>query len=100
MNVERAPAKRLYERRGEQAHVTGQADQLDAVCAQRRDDLAVMLFALAPAALDDQSLDSPLGRASQSRRVPLIADHNGDLGFRNSSLIDGIGERQHVRAAP
>jgi hypothetical protein len=50
VDVEHAPAKLFDEAGREQAHVTGEADQLDAVFVQDADDLALVLLARAAAA--------------------------------------------------
>ena len=100
MNVENAPAISFYKIAGEKAHVTGETDQINLTSLHEGDDLTLMLFTHPPAPLDCDRHDPALSGARKSSRPPLITHHNCDLRVRNTTLINGVGERQHVRAAP
>ena len=63
MNIQNAPRKLLHEPGREQAHVSGQADQIDFVLLQRGDDFAIVLFARLALGRNDQRLRVPCGLA-------------------------------------
>ena len=99
MDVENAILECVDEERRQDAHVPGKTDQIDALVAQDRNDLAIVLFTFTSAAFDDDCLDSALAGDLETFRVALIADHDGDLGVWNCAVSNRVGERNHVRPA-
>ena len=80
MNVENFSRKLLHEPGREQAEISGENDQLDSGLAQRLDDGAVMLQALASLAGKHQGGQAARLGGSDAARVLAVADDDGDLG--------------------
>lgn len=93
MNVQDTLRKCLYELRGEKPHVSGETDQVDAVLPQAADDLRVMLGALASAGFDGQCFQAPFAGGVQAGGIGFIGDDNRNLGSRQLSAGNGIGDR-------
>src|ERR1700682_2999182 len=100
MNIQNALRKTLYEVRRQQAHITGQADQINLVLAQNRNDLAVVCLTLKPSRRNDLRGDPSRGGALNSLRAFSIGDNHSDVRIWNSALGNAIRESLKIRAAP
>src|SRR5260370_10591324 len=83
----------------QQAHVSGEADEVDFVLVENGGDLAVVDFALKAFRRNHASGDSARFRALDARGAFAIANADGDFGVRNAACRDAIRERLEVRAA-
>ena len=99
MDIQDALRKRLHEIGREQAHVSGEADQIDFMFAQGGDDLAVVSFALEAAGRQDQSGDSARCGAVNSLRAFAIGYDDGDLRVGNPAGGNAVRQGFKVGAA-
>src|SRR5580658_6015979 len=98
MNVQYAVRKLADEIPAQQAHVTGQANQLHAMLFERRYYLAVIRLTLHIAPIECTGGEAQLPRAGQSRRRRAIRKHAGDLSLKRS-VADVFRDRFEIRSA-
>ena len=96
MDIQDAVQKFCDKKGRQQAHVSGETDQIDSVFVQYRSDLAVVAFALEAFRRNHARLDSACFRALNTGRTLAIADDDGDLRVRNSSRRNAFRERLEV----
>jgi hypothetical protein len=60
VDVDDALRKRVHEKRRQDAHVTGETNQIDAFLAQDRNNLAIVFFTFTPATFDDECFETAL----------------------------------------
>ena len=99
MDVENAVFKCVDEVWRQDAHVPGEADQIDALGAEDRNDLAIVFFTFASAAWDNECFYSALVCDSEAFGVGLVADYESNLCVGYGAVLNRIGERDHVRPA-
>src|ERR1700736_6820907 len=99
MNIQDAPRKTMNEIGRQQAHVTGQADQINLVFAQNGNNLAVVSLALKSARGDDLRRDPPHVGALNSLRAFAIGDNNSDARIWNAARGNAICEGLKIRAS-
>src|ERR1700726_565913 len=99
MNIQDALRKALYEVWRQQAHVTGQANQINLVFAQNRNDLAIVSFTLKPARRDDLRGNPSCVGTLNSLRAFSIGDNKSDVRIWNSARGNAIREGLKIRAA-
>ena len=75
MNVEYAMREGVYKRRTKQAHVPGEADEMNVVGFESADDFEVVGVACSLPAFDDEGFDAACLRVRQTLRVGLVAYH-------------------------
>src|SRR5213080_1937202 len=97
MNVENTAAVCVDESARENAHVTRETNQIDLTSPQSLHDFLIVLFACAPATLNYERFNPAPFCFFQTGGVCLIADDNRNLRIRNSTSINRIGQRHHVR---
>src|SRR5271154_3007579 len=98
MDIQDALRKCLDKLRREQAHVSGEADQVGSMLPQGGDDFGIVLGALATIGLDDQRGKAALPSRGYTGRVGAIGDDNGDLSANEFSGMDTVGNGQEVRS--
>ena len=91
MNVENTAAVCVDESARENAHVTRETNQIDLTSPQSLHDFLIVLFACAPATLNNERLNPALFCFGETGSIRLIADDNRDLGIWNPTLLDGVG---------
>ena len=79
VDVQDAVGEGLDELRREQAHVSGEADEVDVVLAQAGDDFRIVLGALAAAGFDGDGVEAALAGGVEAGRIGYIGDDDGDL---------------------
>src|SRR2546425_9244727 len=99
MNVENATAVCVDERARENAHVTRETNQIDIASPQHIRDFVIVFFACAPATLNNKRFNPSLFCFGETGSIRLIADDNRNLRIRNSTSMNRIGQRHHVRTA-
>src|ERR1700676_244677 len=99
MNVEDALGKGGYEKGREEAHVAGEADEIDFVFVEDGSDLAVVGFAFEAFGGDGAGGNIAGGGSFEAGGTGLIADDDGDFGVGDTSGGDTIGEGFEVGAA-
>ncbi len=99
MNVQYAAAKCRDEIRRQQAHETGEANQIDARIVERGDDHAIVGFALKSLRRDDARRDAALGGAVEPRGAFAIGDNERNLGIGNAACGYTLNERNEIRSA-
>ncbi len=67
---------------------------------QRRDHLAIVLFARLALGRNHQRIQPARARGRNSRRVGLIGDHDRNPRVGNASCINAVGDGDEVRPAP
>src|SRR2546427_5412649 len=85
MNIQDAIGKFGDKKRRQQAHVTGEADEVDFVLVQNSGDLAVVDFPFQTLRRNHARLDSSGFGALDAGSAFAIADDDGDLRVRDSS---------------
>lgn len=99
MDIDDAVSKGLDEIGREKPHIAGETYEIDSSFFQCRDDLGIVLRPFSAVFLDNKCLDASSCRLRQTGSVPLIADHNNDLGVRYFAGRDRVDQRHHVRPA-
>jgi hypothetical protein len=99
MNIQDALGEGGYEEGRKEAHVAGQADQIDLVFVEDGGDLAVVDFAFKTLGGDCAGGNVAGGGAFEARGVRFVADYYGEFGVGNTSGADTIGEGFEVGAA-
>src|SRR4026209_288025 len=97
MDVDYPLREGLNEARRQQPHVARQTHKIDLMLAQHRHDLALVLFAFAPLALNYNRLQPAFASQLQTTRICFVADDDCDLGVWNNAVTNRITQRQHVR---
>jgi len=87
------------EERREQAHVSGEADEIDFMLVKNGGDLAVVDFAFETFRWDCARLDATRFGALDAWRAFTIADDDGDFRVGNAARRDAVRESFEVRAA-
>src|SRR2546427_7601861 len=93
MNIQNALRKSRNKMRRKQAHITRKADEIDIRFVQRRDNLAVIRFALQSFGGNDASGKPARACPIDSRCAFAIADHDGDFGVGNAASRNAVGQR-------
>ena len=91
MDIEDAVRKGSYEIGGEQAHVSGETDQIDSAFVKGGDDLAVIGFALESFGRDDASREAALLGTVDAGGVFAIAEDDCDFGVGDALGVDAVG---------
>jgi len=99
MNVEDATAIGVNEFRGQHAHITGQANQINLSTPERRYYFTIVFGTRARATLNHERFNSTFPGTFKTGSGALIADHDCDLSIGNCSLTHGVRQRNHVRTA-
>ena len=99
MDVQDAVGEGAHKLRRDDAHVSGQADQIDAMLAQRSDDLGVVLGALAPRRWNGDGEQTELSRRFEAGGVGQVRQNDGDLRAGETALADRLGDGHEVRTA-
>ena len=99
VNVEDAIGEARDEKRGEEAHVAGEADEIDLVLVEDGDDLAVVGFAFEAFAWDGDSGDIAGFGAVKAGSVFAVADDDGDFGVGDASRGEAVRKGFEVGAA-
>src|SRR5947207_5848600 len=99
MNIQDAIWIFCDKKRRQQAHVTGQADEVDVVLVENGGDLAVVDFALKAFRRDHARFDAAAFGALDARSAFTIADDDGDFRAGDASRCDAIREGLELRAA-
>ena len=99
MNIQNALGECGYEKRGEEAHVASEADQIDFEFVENGGDLAVVGFAFEAFGGDGAGGNVAGGGAFEAGGARLVADDDGDFGVGDAACGDTIGEGFEVGAA-
>ena len=99
MDIENAVWEGGDELGRQQAHVPGQANQLNAMRAQAGNHVGIVHSARASLGDEDFGGKSQLARLGKAFCFGDIRDHNGDLRAFEPSLADRFGNRNKVRSA-
>jgi hypothetical protein len=99
MNVEDAIGKSGDEFRRQEAHVAGQADQVDVVVAQASQHIGIVVGPR-PAFGDKHRVrQTQFPGGTNSRSLGHIGDHHADFDARQPAFADGSRNGQEVRTA-
>jgi hypothetical protein len=99
MDIEDAIGEGSDEIRRQQAHVAGEADQIDFVLVENGDHLAVEGFALKSFGWNDAGGEAALPGAIDPRGAVAIAEDNRDFGVGDAACGDAFGESLEVGTA-
>src|ERR1700727_337689 len=99
MNIQNAIGKRRYEVRGEQAHVSGETNQIYLAFLKSRDDLAVVSFAFETLGGDDARGQAAFLGAVDAGSAFAIAQDDGDFGVGDTSGVDAFRQSDKIRPA-
>ena len=99
MNIQNAIRKFGDEKRGKEAHISGETDEADFVFVENGGDLAVIGFAFEAFRGDYARLDAARFGALDAGGAFAIADDDGDLRVGDTTRRDAFGEGFEVRAA-
>src|SRR5208282_4528104 len=98
MDVQYTPRELADEKSAQQAHVTGQANQLHPVLLEQCYNLAVIGLALHMASVQCAGGKAQLPGTRQSGRRRAIRKHIGDLGVKRS-VVDVSRDRFEIRSS-
>ena len=99
VDVEDALGEGGDEGRREQAHVSGQADEIDLMLAEAGDDVGVMLGAGAATGDEAGGGKAEAACGVEAGRVLNVGEDDGDGGCGDASVGDGLGDGEEVGAA-
>ena len=99
MDVQNFAGKLLHEPGGEQAHVSGQADEVDFMIPERADDFAIVLFAGLAFRRNDKGSQAALAGGGDAGSVGLVGDDNCDAGVGDAARDYAVGDGDEVGAA-
>src|SRR5882724_4436538 len=99
MDIKDAIGEGFYEKRREQAHVAGQADEIDLVFVEDGYDLAVESIALKTFRWEDASGEAAGSGAVDAGGAFTVADDDGNFGVGDAACGHTIGEGFEVGAA-
>jgi hypothetical protein len=99
VDVEDAIGEGFDEKRGEKAHVSGEAHEVDFVFVENCDYLTVEGFALEALGWETAGREAAGLRAIDAGSAFAIADNDGDFGVGDAAGRDAIGESFEIGAA-
>src|SRR5580693_2959533 len=98
MDVENPLGKLLNEPAREEAHVSGQTDQIYLVLLESRDKFAIVVFSRLSFGWNYEGVQTALARRGNSSRVGFVGDDDGDASIRNAVRIDAVGDGDKIGA--
>lgn len=99
MDVEDAIWEGLDEVGGEQAHVAGEEDEVDAGLVEMDDEGVVVFGAFAAIGGDGLGGEAEGSGGLETGGLGAVREHDGDLGLGEAALGDGAMDGEEVRAA-
>ncbi len=96
MDIEDALGKGGDELGREQAHVTGETDEIDAVAKQQSRDIGIVRFSRAPFGDLQRCRKSKLGGGGDAGSIGNVGDDDGDFDARQLTGPDGVGDGKEV----
>ena len=99
VDVEDAVAEGGDERRGDDAHIAGEADEADLLLMKAGEDFGVVLGASAADGRDAKGRQAKRAGRGEAVRVGEVGDDAGDLGRGEAMQADGLGDGEEVGAA-
>ena len=100
MNVENAIGKRRNKKGRQKAHVACEADELDFVLVQDRDDLAVVSFAFQAFRRNRAGRYAASFGTIEAGRALAVAEDNGDFRVWYPARRDAFRKSLEIRTAP
>src|SRR5579871_2629337 len=98
VDVQNALRKFADEISTENAHVAGEADQIDFVLAEFGDQLTVVNFTVESLRCELESIEPTIARRDDTGNVGTIGDDHGNLSVEAAGA-NGIGDSEEVRAS-
>ncbi len=99
VDVEDAVGEGLDEGRGDDAHVAGEADEVDPGAAQALDELFVTLDGHAASDGNVRGGQAEGARGGEAGGVGFVREHDGDFGLGQAAIRDGLVDGEEVGAA-
>ena len=99
VDVEDTVRKGGHEGGRDDAHVSGEADEIDLVLVEAVDHLGVVLGALATGGGDGEGREVELAGRGEAGSVLEVGEDDGDLGVVEAVFADGGGYGEEVGAA-
>ena len=99
VDVEDAVGEGADEVRREQAHVAGEADELDVMLAESGDDVGIVLGALAAAGVEGEGGEAALAGGGEAGSVGHVRDDDSNAGVGDGARADRVGDGEEVGAA-
>ena len=83
----------------EQAHVTGEADEIDLVVEERSHNFAVVLLARLAFRRNDERVEAALAGGFDAGSVGAVRNHDRNAGIGYPASRNAVGDGHKVRAA-
>ena len=99
MDIQNPARKLLHEPGREQAHVSGEADEVDVLMFESGDDFAIMLLARLAFRRNDECIQAALAGGRDSRGVWFVGDDDCDARVGDAARVNAVGDGDEVRAA-
>ena len=99
MDVENSCRKLLHEPGREQAHVTGEADEIDFVVQERGHNFAVVFLARLAFRWNDECVEAALAGGFKTGSIGTVRDHDRDARIGNPASRNAVGDGHKIGAA-
>src|SRR5579863_3522341 len=99
MDVEDAVGEGGDKLRGQEAHVAGQADQVDAMCAKAGEDVGIVFGAGTAAGNKEGDGEAEIAGRGDAGRIGDVGDDDGDLDAGEAALAYVAVDGEEVGAA-
>ena len=98
VDVEDAVGEGAHELGRDEAHVAGQADEIDLVLVEAREHFGIVVGALAAGRGDRDGGEAKLARRGEAGRIVAVGEHDGNLRAEQALLLDGLGDGKEIGA--
>lgn len=99
VNIQDAVGERGYKIRGQQAHVAGEADEIDFVILKRGYNFAVVLLAWLTFRWNYERVQASMARGFQAGSVGAVRNHGGNAGVGYTACCQAVGDGDKIGAA-
>src|SRR5277367_5823081 len=99
VNIEDSLRKSTDKLRREQAHISGEAHEVDLMLSQGLNNLGFVLCSLTAVGFDDQRREATRTGRSDAGRVGAIGDDDRDLRSGKLSRRDAVGDGEEIRSS-
>src|SRR5258708_36395177 len=99
MDVENFRRKLLHEPGRKQAHVTGEADEIDFAVQESRHNFAVVLLAWPAFRWNDERMESALAGGFQTGSIGTVRNHDSNAGGGDPARRNTVGDGHKIGSA-
>src|SRR5258708_38803783 len=99
MDIENLTRELLHEPGREQAHVSGETDQVHIMLLERINNFAIMLFARFTLRWNYERMQAALARRGDTWCIGFVGDDDSNARSDDSARVDAVGDGNEIRAA-